>query len=274
MSEEQLTLEALTADLPVVPGFEMDETVAVWDDFVGTIVEAYFSTDAGYNSGKTLCLIATFESEEMEKPQKVMFACGDGWEQIENGEVAVRSDGAAKNFQKNSKVGLFVGGCIRTGAVSDMVKLGGDQFHAKAYVGLKMHIKAHNIDYGKKVGVQKAMIPVEYYGVDPSVVAGGTLTAAAQPVVRAAAPAAPAAPVAPVAAPVAPSAAPAPAAAGGDIEPEMRATLVNLADESPTHEAFMEAAFAMPGVEDNPKVSAAVMSRKPGSIWAVAAANK
>lgn len=269
MSEEQLTLEALTADLPVVPGFEMDETVAVWDDFVGTIVEAYFSTDAGYNSGKTLCLIATFESEEMEKPQKVMFACGDGWEQIENGEVAVRSDGAAKNFQKNSKVGLFVGGCIRTGAVSDMVRLGGDQFHAKAYVGLKMHIKAHNIDYGKKVGIQKAMIPVEYYGVDPTVVAGGTLTAAAAPVVRPAA--APAAPMA-APAPVAPSAAP--TAPAGDMEPEMRATLVNLADTHATHEAFMEAAFAMPGVEDNPKVSAAVMSRKPGSIWAVAAANK
>lgn len=237
MTDEQMELD----------GFELDEG-SIFDDFTGTLVDAYFGTDARIDNGQTLLLITTFESPELDKPNVVMFSCGKGWKQEDNGARAVREDGAKKNFTKNSSIGLFIQNALKVGAGPAMKKNGGSQFNAASYIGLKLHMKATEIDYGKEIGKKKKLVPVEFLGVDGELAAGGASGGAT-------------------------NAKPATSTKAADDSPLMEA-VKSIAAEAASHEEFMEKAFAIPGVEDDTKLAAAVMSTKPGSIWSVAQANK
>lgn len=227
-------------------GWDLDEG-SIFDDFTGTIVEAYFATDARIGNGQVLCLMLTFEGPELTKPIVEKFSCGKGWIAGDaQGETAVREDGAKKNFVKSSKVGLFITEALRVGAGPTMKAKGGTQFNAASYRGLKFHIKAIEKDYGGEIGVKKVRVPVAFLGTDDAAT-GDTSSAPAK----------------------------APAAGGAAVEESpLLAKVRELAATASTHDEFMEAAFAVPGVEDDAKVASAVMSTKPGSIWAVAQANK
>lgn len=231
-----------------IEGFDLDEGSA-FDDFVGVITDAYFGTDASYNQGQSLCLIVTFESAEFDKPNRQMFACGKGWTQENNGERAVREDGAKKNFVKTSKVGMFISHALKVGAGHAMKKNGGDQFNAASYRGLKLHMRKIDHDYGGELGVKKVLVPVEFFGVDAAAAGEGAVAAKV---------------IANVAA----------ASSGGDLNPELLAAIKSVAASAATHEEFVDKALAIPGVEDDAKLSAAVLSSKAGSIWSIAQANK
>lgn len=131
------------------------------DDFTGEITEAYFGTDAAYNSGDTVLLILELATDNPDTPTITeKLSCGTGWV-IENQGASVASEnGRNRNFNKNSRVGLFLAHAAEAGAL-DTLRGRGTPMEAKTFQGLTFHWNRKPIT-GYDGQVKDVLLPSEF----------------------------------------------------------------------------------------------------------------
>lgn len=193
------------------------------DDFDFTITEAWFTTDASYNSGETLLLKLSGNTDSADQPETtVQYSCGSGWEAEDGGKKAVREDGKRRRFNQSSGVWKLVEAAMNCGAGEELRKRG-TPMEASMWVGLRFHMK--RVEQGEGDFKTTRPLPVSFLGV----VGEGSAPAA----------------------PAAPAPASAPAANGSGLSKVLEVKLKKLAKDSDTHEDFIVAAFELDGVDGN-----------------------
>lgn len=137
------------------------------DDVDCTFGEAYFSTNAEYNKGATLCLHIPYECDdaEVDTDKPLLFACGDGWEAEDRGAKAVDEKGNAdRTFSGASGMGLLLKHAFEAGAEDIIRERAGDDgpYSAEIWNGLKFHMK--RVEHGKGQYKSERLYPAEFLG--------------------------------------------------------------------------------------------------------------
>lgn len=225
------------------------------EQYTGTITRSWFATDARYNDGNTMMLhweIATNDPEIPEVTEK--FPIGGGWDSSDGGATVVHEKGKQK-FNNSSIYGKIVkrvndaDGVLHD--VLPVLKQRGRPTNASIWDGLTFEFKREEFDYGGDIGKKARVMPQKFLGEN----AQAPLAVAEAP---AAAPAAPAA-----AAPVA-----APAATAVEVDPVVAAKLRQAAKNSPTHQAFLDAAMEIDGVVTNEALLSSVVDDGASGFYA------
>lgn len=218
------------------------------DDFDGYVTDAVFGFNPQYMDGTRLVLMLTVLSDDDDIGEEpLMYPAGSGWEVKDRGETAVREDGKEKGFNQSSGMGLLCAAAIEAGA-GDVLKERGSPMQASIWKGLGFHWNRKSFDYGGDIGSKERLVPTAYLGVKGGggAAAGGGGGAAAAPAASTAS---------------APAAADTPAAtppASGEVTGKTRVALIRLAKQCDTHDLFMEKAYDMAEVADNPAAQALV----------------
>lgn len=246
-------------------------TTGLVDDVTVTITDAYFAFDPGYNDGQTLLLKILGNTDDPENPEfDQFFPCGNGWETADKGATATREDGKKKGFNRNSGYGMFFMRAIQAGA-GDVLKSRGTPMEAAVWKGLTFHMKRESIDFGGEIGKKDRILPDQFFPEGIGGSAAGTPSTATpagtRPGVAAAETAAPAGPRRADPGPE-PAAGGATGATGGtlDLTVPMRAKLKVAARNAGSHDGFIEAAYAIEGVEGNPALEEALLD--PNGLYA------
>lgn len=274
------------------------------------IQQAWFEFDPEYNNGQTLIMKMEVESTDDEFGEGgkgvIMYPCGNGWDQEQQGAVAVREDGTSKGFNQQSGYGLFIGAAIQCDGAEPVLRgeNRGDPRAAAMWVNTCWHLERVERDYGGDIGKRSRLLPKQFLGEGSSIHAvgvpgaakAGGVTKVAGPtkaagVTKAAAIKKAAGPVQKVAGatkaagavkkaagpgPTPPAAAPVaelPPEDNGEVEgfgPDhpLWQPLYDLAMASADHTSFVEAAFGgVDGVAGVPDIEQAVMADGDGSLW-------
>lgn len=249
------------------------------EKFKGVIQDSCFTFDSDYHDGDTCLLRLTVLTDDTEIGEAgettLLYSCGTGWEPESRGEGVRREDGKLKPFQKQSSVGQLIE-ATRGAMGSQDAKARGNPMKAKYWRGLKFdwERKSYSGTFGDGKREWTRMLPVKWLGEVGSSGADGARQAAAAR--QAPAPSSvpnrpPEAPQTPQPAAEAPAAAevphPPPAPSGG-MSSALRLALLKAAKAAPDHDSFIEAAFGLDGVMDNPEVEAAIMANGPDSLYA------
>ena len=167
------------------------------------------------------------------------FGCGANWEPRDGGQSITRTDGKNKSFNESSAVARLITRLVELGAKDQMVANGGP-LKASAYVGLTLHLKQEEKDYGGEIGKKSRLMPVGIVGSQ-----GETKTASTAASDRAAA------------------AKERLAAQSGDIPGNENAALVEalrtLATQCASHDEFIDKAFSVEGVNGNEEIESMVV---------------
>jgi hypothetical protein len=132
------------------------------DDFDGEITEAYFGTDANYNSGDSVLLILELKTNVEDKPSETLkLSCGSGWA-IENGGRNIVKEQGKAQFNKNSRVGLVLGAAIQAGAL-DVMKAKGSPLEAATWQGLAFHWERVDVK-GFDGETKQVLLPTRFLG--------------------------------------------------------------------------------------------------------------
>lgn len=148
------------------------------ENFIITVEESYFTTDARYNSGETLLLRwkghavdadtgeqVLFGKDEDEEVGEVSFPCGGGWLTNDGGETAEHDSGRAKKgFNKNSAYGKVIDRALGDFNLGQVLMDRGRPQEAKVWVGLKFLMKYEETDYGGEIGKRSRLMPVSFEG--------------------------------------------------------------------------------------------------------------
>lgn len=198
-----------------------------------TINAASFGYDAQYKNGEQELaiiegLVVNEDGEEHDWRQ--FFSIGAGWSIVDGGTRVERVNGKKANFQKQSKYGLWIAGALDSGA-AEVLRGRGPATNAKVWASLIFEVGSREQDYGGDIGKKPVLVPVKYLGEKGSATAS---TASA---------ATPASSEAP---------------ASGEVPGALKAKLKRLAAEHDTHDAFVDAAFLIDGVDGNKHVESLV----------------
>jgi hypothetical protein len=240
-------------------------TSGLVDDADVAFKECSFGFRSDYNDGQTLLFMADaiIDGDDGPEESELIFPCGNGWEATEKGAKAKREDGKRKGFNKNSGYGLLISAATEVGA-GDVLKGRGTPMEAAIWNGLVFHMKRKKISYGGDIGEKERLLPTEFKGyVDAGKVTKPTTKPDTDQARKAAG----------VPAASAPAAADNGAATEG-LPAKLRIGLRKLAEDvkggGGDHDAFLEKAFEMEGVEGNSAAENAVMADGADSIWAKA----
>jgi len=154
------------------------------DDVDCTFGEAFFSTNAEYNKGATLCLHIPYECEdpEVDTDKPLLFACGDGWEAEDRGAKAVDEKGNAdRTFSGASGMGLLLKHAFEAGAEDVIRERAGDDgpYIASIWNGLRFHMK--RVEHGKGQYKSERLYPAEFLGEEATGVKANGKAAASKP---------------------------------------------------------------------------------------------
>lgn len=157
------------------------------DDYDGTVLEAWFSSDSRYNNGQTLMM---FWKIKLDRPElfpmiaegetQERWPCGDGWESVDGGETAEHPGGSEKKFHANSQYGQLIKKAIKDMGIGDILDKRGTPQEAKVWAGLRFHFDRIEKDYkfkdretGQEVsGTSNKLMPTAYLGTEEHPVAG------------------------------------------------------------------------------------------------------
>lgn len=230
-----------------------DTTSGLLDEFDGEVQRAWFATDARYNDGKSIMLHLEIKTTDPDVPEVTeKFPVGTGWDSTDGGATIVHEKGKTQ-FNSSSIYGKILdlvkkdGGILHD--VLPVLKSRGPSTNAAIWVGLTFHFKKTEFNYGAEIGAKSRVIPVKFLGegAQPSL----PTTAA----------------TAPAATEVA-----APAASAVEADPVVLAKLRSAAKDSPTHQAFLDAAIAVDGVLTNDALMAALVDETATGFYATAIA--
>lgn len=191
------------------------------DDFDAYISGSIYGTDAAYNGGDTVLLILDLDTDDADWPQVTeKLSTGTGWEIVDGGMTIKSENGKDRNFNKNSRAGMFLTAALAAGA-GDELRKRGTPFQAATFEGLGFHwnrVKVKGFDGEEK----EILTPTKFLGVK-----GGA--AASTPAAN----------------------------SGGDVK--TKALLKAAAKKADTHAEFIDAAFAIDGVVGNAELEALVI---------------
>lgn len=198
--------------------------------------------------------------------QVIYLGCGDGWETLDDGRTATRTDNKDRNFHQSTRIWAFFGGLVKVmgdnPAANKAVRARAEEFplgprDAEFWKGLNVHVEREGRKGGGDIGDYEVLVVDAFNGYEGD--AAGKATGSA----KKAAPAKKAAK----------KAAAAPAKSGG-LTDDIRAQLDAIADASADHDAFMEAAIAaVPEATSDDEVKAAVADdTSEDGIWKQAVA--
>lgn len=132
-------------------------------DFDFNITEAAFVTDSRYNDGNTVLLKLEGTTDHPDAATyDMLLSCGTGWEIVGRGEAIQSENGKARNFNKNSGMGLFLDRAIKAGALDTLRKRGVPQT-AATWAGLGFHMDLEEIDRGD-YGKKDVLLPTAFLG--------------------------------------------------------------------------------------------------------------
>lgn len=232
-------------------------TSGLIDDVTVTITDAYFTFDPQYNDGQTLLLKVQGTTDDEENPEfDQFFPCGNGWETTDKGKSASREDGKKKGFNKNSGYGMFFTRAINAGA-GEVLRDRGTPMEADVWKGLTFHFKRETIDFGGEIGKKDRILPDVFL---PNGMGGASAPAASPKAAGGAVTKADPGPETPAAGNS--------GASGGklDIPVPLRAKLKVAARNAANHDAFIEAAYGIDGVDGNAAVEEAILD--PNGLYA------
>jgi hypothetical protein len=218
------------------------------DGATGTITKCEFGFNAQIGVG-VVCANMTISVEGGEDIEQ-SFSVGDGWEIGDKGAKLV-SDKATQRLNNRSNYGRLVQSMLNViGGPEHMVAnfpkgyKDASNLIGSTWTWGTTEVETTNPSTKEKK-IKNAVVVTSFVGVDSEV--------------KASAPAA-----------STKGAAKGKAAKPGlaDKDPELFASLVELAGEHESHEDFVEAAMALDTVEGSADAMNAVMSTKPGSVWA------
>lgn len=230
MSTEELDPWKITSGLPLA---DTDVEILAFE----------FGFNAKIGAG-LICANITFGIDEGE-PVEQSFTVGDGW------EITGKGAGIAgrKGLSGQSNWGRFVESCmVAAGPNFRELLVGVNPWEAATWIGTRWHLSTTEVtSTNPQTGVEKKyakIIATEFLGTGET----GSGKSAVKPVTAV-------------------------KKAGGkpglaDTNPELFASLLELAAAHDDHDAFMAAALELPEVEADATAMNAVMSVKAGSVWA------
>ena len=184
---------------------EFQGTSGLVDDYDGEITDAYFSTDANYNNGQTLCLHLEVATDDTSNPEVTnLYPCGPDWASYDDGATAEHPKGEKQRFNGNTKIMKLITAAMKSGAEDEMRRRSREEFagvghrHAALWKGLKFHwnVQTEHVSFTDKLGNKverdtNVIVPTEFLGIvgetgssTPTTPASSTGTAAATNSVR------------------------------------------------------------------------------------------
>lgn len=222
------------------------------DNFIITIEESWFATDARYNNGETLLLNWKGSTDQPigsdgEYEFTASFPVGAAWVSNDGGKTAESEKGRGK-FNASSIYGKIVDSAIKSKAegglgLLEVVKERGRPQTAAIWEGLTFKMNNVEFNYGGEIGKKTRLMPVEWLeGAQAKDFREDAAGGAAAGSAAAATPAA------------------AGVAATSKASAVLETKLVILAKKSDTHDAFVSAALDMEGVADDAALLERVVS--------------
>lgn len=193
------------------------------------------------------------------------FSCGDGWEPGgKNGARLVREDGRARQLNNNSAYGRFFTSLRKAAEkqdLMDVLRKRGTPFDAATWLGLEVYVEREQFSWTDREGnnhdsSRLNVMRIEKIGdkVAGKTEKGETTEAAASVKSNE------------------PAEAPASSNGSGELDPKLkakvRAAARQVKEAGGEHKAFVELAFDIDGVLDNPVAEEAIMDEGAESIWA------
>ena len=212
------------------------------ENYVLTVEDAYFTTDARYNSGESLLLKwkghavdadsgepVLFGRDEDEEEVEVSFPVGKNWDTNDGGKTAESSAGRGK-FNQNSRYGKVINRSLAKKGdggfdIGHILQDRGRPQQADVWKGLKFLMKYEETNYGGDIGVKSALMPVKFMGEADGAAGGSSATPAATGETT--------------------------GAAASSSNKALVARLTKLAKESESHSAFVDKALDIEGVADD-----------------------
>ncbi len=135
-----------------------------FNDMEMLIKDAEFGYREDYNEGASELLIWTFDDVNGEKREHLI-SIGTGWDIADNG-ARVESDSEDDRFHDTSLLGRYIERFIELDML-EVFKADGrdDPRVAKAYIGLKFHMKNEKKDFGGEIGEKEHLMPLEFLGI-------------------------------------------------------------------------------------------------------------
>ena len=136
-----------------------------FDDYVGTVTEAWFGFDVNYNP-EALLLHMSIKSDDLEQERVERFSVGKGWTTEDSGNTAVHTSGnPTKKFHAKSAYGMFIDRVVKDDAFKGLLAVlqeRGAPTTAAVWNGLTFHFRKESIDYGTEIGVKSKLLPCEW----------------------------------------------------------------------------------------------------------------
>lgn len=228
--------------MTIPEGFQLDSGFR--DDVTFTIVSAYFAPTANYQDGK-VTMLQLIGFDEDDDPFTIKMACGADWTSSDGGESITHP--TKKRINKNSIYGHWIQACYE---IPELIQLLASRAEsplvASIWTDLVLHCQLREISFGRNIDPISRLMPTEFIGTSESAPTNAVnLTPPAN---------ASNMPTVPVATAQSSEAVPPPTAAERiaaaraakssptPVSPIM-ARLIDLAKSSPSHDAFMTAAF-------------------------------
>lgn len=224
-----------------------------------------FAYDADYNKGQTCCCVLNVKCDD-GRVEKILLACGEGWEPAPGGTEMRREDGnTTKQVQKNSAYGAWVESIkaiagVNAGLMQVLESRPGGSKSASTWVGMGLHVIRHEDKFtinGEERSRQTLLADAFL----------GMIGAPSAPAAQVAPQAAVAQPVAAPGAPVGVIAPPPVGAASNGHDPAVMATLTALAKAAADHNTFMVQAFSVPGVMGNGELETGITDQSDAGLY-------
>lgn len=201
------------------------------DDFDGKVTDVTFMYHDKYMNGEVAVAQLTIASDELDEPIEVLYPCGKGWEPSRDGSTLKHESGKPKRLNRQSALSLLAYHAYDAGFTS----VSGDNILvADTLRGLTFHWNRIAFNYGGEIGQRERLLPTKLIdGGDKKAGKAGKAGKAASSSGE--------------------GKASTKAAAGKNdgVDEAIRAALTEAAQGADTYDAFVEAAFAIDGVDGN-----------------------
>lgn len=208
-------------------------STGLYTDFSGEVIESTFGTDARYNNGESTLLFWKVRPFDIELPPdkdtiEVSFGVGGGWHSYDGGETVEHADGKTK-VNNSAWYGKLVDWALESGMADTLQAKGDSPLQSKIWTGLAFRFEEREFNFGGDIGKKKRVMPVEVLAGEGSAETRTDSTGDSKDALE----------------------------GYGD---ELKA----LAENSPTGEAFTEAAMGLTGITDHASL---VMQIAEGSLY-------
>ena|ERR1700722_1495445 len=228
------------------------------DDADVTVQAAVFKYDAGYNDGKSLVCDFTFSNDATGEISNQHYSVGGDWISPDGG-LTIQSPSGKRAPSRASNYGRFCQACIEVADLFELISDRGPTTDGRIWDGLKLHLKAFEITT-KFRGEERTftnILPTAFNGVDGSVAVPQNLAPATNGTVPA-----------PVTMAQTPEQIVAAArAAQAPANDPLRSRLIQLAQASADHTAFLSTATTMPEVFADEALLAELMDTGPAGFY-------